>query len=160
MCILQQFLRSTKSSNRIFKSWLSEPKKGKLNISFLSRGPRGGSRSRRCPWPRRGAQPTGRSPWAARSPRRGGTSPRTAFQEKKHFWIFLLFFARIGRMTPENRRKIFNVWRFAVSFIIQKDFMRKNIATVCRYVCKYNLLMLLLVCWRPQIESADQPLAF
>ena len=42
--------------------------------------------------------------------------------------------------------------------MLQIGLWKKDNAIVCRYASKYNLLILLLVCWRPKIESADRPL--
>ena len=45
-----------------------------------------------------------------------------------------------------------------MSVYVTNRLMKKDNAIVCRYASKYNLLILLLVCWRPKIESADRPL--
>ena len=45
-----------------------------------------------------------------------------------------------------------------MSVYVTNRLMKKDNAIVCRYASKYNLLILLLVCWRPEIVSADRPL--
>jgi len=75
------------------------------------------------------------------------------------FFSFFLFFSRASdEWIPRKPKKIFVVWRFAMSVYVTNRLMKKDNAIVCRYASKYNLLILLLVCWRPKIESADRPL--
>ena len=72
---------------------------------------------------------------------------------------FEVFFSRASdEWLPRKPKKIFVVWRFAMSVYVTNRLMKKDNAIVCRYASKYNLLILLLVCWRPKIESADRPL--
>ena len=75
------------------------------------------------------------------------------------FFPFFFFFSRASdEWLPRKPKKIFVVWRFAMSVYVTNRLMKKDNAIVCRYASKYNLLILLLVCWRPKIESADRPL--
>ena len=74
------------------------------------------------------------------------------------FFLFLFFSRASDEWIPRKPKKIFVVWRFAMSVYVTNRLMKKDNAIVCRYASKYNLLILLLVCWRPKIESADRPL--